>query len=272
MSISRLNAGWLTCALIGVAGASPQAAPEATKMPRTSKPAALTEAQCYRVTRASVPALCREFGRNLNLQCDRPRMVCDQLVAPSMTDLFSLPEWEPLNALASFEWVEKVYRAQQSFNLPSRLSAWRSPPGEDPALRQKELEHNERLWRERETEVRSKVASGQLRASRARIDIDHNGSRELVYRVDDSSCDPKDIAWSWAPASPVMAVFNETTQEVDFRFAYFFAFGSARPILYKNGYVYITEWRDGENLALHDTIKQAFPICQYEHTPPRIKK
>jgi hypothetical protein len=192
---------------------------------------------CYRIVVERHPTLCKQFVKNLNLFCDEPPMKCDLKVHHSMKHLFTLPAWEPLDPVENFERVAKMYRTSLGIGSESR------PEG---------LSFLWKKWHEMEPEVRRKAASGRLKLSRARFDplnvpvywAPAGLGKPLVYRVDDLDCDPTDANVP-QPRSPLFSVFDETTGDVDPRYARLNVERN-RPVFYRGGYTYLSSWEGGD--------------------------
>ena len=217
---------------------------------------------CYRIVVERHPTLCKQFAQNLNLFSDEPPMRCDLKVHPSMSHLFTLPNWEPLDPVEEFERVAKIYRASLGIGSaeshPEVLAFW------------------SRKWHEMEPDVRRKAASGRLNVSRARFDplnvpvywVPAGRGKPLVYRVDDLDCDPSDPD-APQPSSPLFGVFDESTGELDPRYRRLNV-DRNRPVFFKRGYTYLSSWTGGDgsidgNLDLIEpTGIRALCVYQYQ--------
>lgn len=232
---------------------------QAEKPPNQTRRTA-SKGGCYRIVVERHRTLCKQWVQNLNLSCDQPPMVCNLKVHPSMKHLFSEPNWQHLDPVAEFKWVETVYRAQW-FVLPEEVAAQSQPH-----------QRTSRSWKEIEPEILRKAETGRLKLSRAKfnpLNIPGYGD-PIVYRVDDLDCDPQIAEALYRAPTPLLVAIDQNTGAVDDRFRRINE-GIHRVLRFKGGYTYLFKWGgDFGDDSLYEPHGST-PLCEFQRQEEQAK-
>jgi hypothetical protein len=224
--------------------------------------------RCYRLFRGMRFSMCREFENNLNQYCEAPPMLCEIRVAPEFGKDFTFPKWETLDAGANLEMIEKFIRARVSVR-----SDWIGKP--------EERSWREKKWKEYEPGLMQRLNEGVIRFSRARVDLNHNGETELVYRLIDRDCPVSDPAQYHFPTGPKLMVLDEATGEFDQEYTKHLY--RAYDVLLHQGRAHLSHFGSGDDrvntaLQIYDTVSGpaigrfatiSRPVCAYEYIDQR---
>jgi len=148
---------------------------------------AQTEAGSWQLTRGGRYLLCRRFLANLNSFPDLGRF---PLVIPIRGDLpyFHKPKWTPLDTTQHFDLVKRLTIRE----IGSRV---RDVRYSDP-----EADHE--AWMAEEAKVKREMDAGLLRLEQTRLDFDHDGLRETVYRLARPIGELRELPWSYHVLAP----------------------------------------------------------------------
>lgn len=176
--------------------------------------------ECYKLVHGNGNPVCRKFGQNLNRFCDRPPMHCELAIHPDFAKDFSFPKWEDIDPLANVELVAELVR--------SRASVAHDCTGECDA------KWRELKWQEYRPKLLEGIQLGRIRFSRTSIDINHDGKKELVFRLMDIGCPPigSDEPIYAFGGNPALMVLDESSGKFDRDFNRPLALGSYDVILH----------------------------------------
>ncbi len=158
--------------------------------------------ECYKLVHGKGNPVCRKFGQNLNSFCDQPPMRCELAIHPDFAKDFSFPKWESLDPLANIELVAELVR--------SLASVAHDCTGEC------DKNWRELQWQKYKPKLLEGARYGCIHFSRARLDINHDGRKELVFRLMGKDCPaPSDGQLSYSNDRPNLVVLNEETGKFD---------------------------------------------------------
>ncbi len=141
------------------------------------RPVAAPEAQpgkCYRLTEGHRFPLCRAYVNDLNRFCEDSALRCDFKVHPDYARDLARPAWEDVDPREHVGLIAQW--AQSYFSVPSECK------------NECERERREKNWQEFKVKFDDALNAGRVRLQRARVDLNYDGIKELVYRLGDQEC------------------------------------------------------------------------------------
>ncbi len=194
--------------------------------------------------------------------------MCKVKIGEVFRQNFSFPNWEDLDPRENFALIEKFERA--------RISIRNNRTGESEGI------WREQEWKKSEVRLVQRIKDKVVRFSRARLDLNHDGKIDLVYRMFDQECQAFD------PDRPVqnvprLLVMDETTGMFDSSYNRQFAW--SYEVLLFQGRAHLSRFDYGDNgidAALHifDTVSGPriehiaiinIAVCEYEYVDQRGK-
>lgn len=198
--------------------------------------------ECYKLVHGKGNPVCRKFGQNLNSFCDQPPMRCELAIHPDFAKDFSFPKWEDLDPLANEALVAELVR--------SLASVAHDCKGECDA------NWREKKWQEYRPKLLEGIQLGRIRFSRAHIDINNDGKKELVFRLMDTGCPSKgEPIYSYG--NPSLMVLEEATGKFDRDFIKELRIGLYDPLLR----------RGRMNLVNFDSFKDTWRVLEPTSSP-----
>lgn len=185
--------------------------------------------RCYKLVVGKRFAMCREFEKNLNRYCDEPPMMCRFKINPDFGKDFSTPKWEGLDPAKNLDLVTQIMLSH--YNAPS------------VAIHPENVNCNqecaEREWQRVKPGYMEGIRAGRVVLSRARFDLNHDGTPELVYRLSGSQCSPDDLGSGHQYFT--LMVMDERNGKEDPDFATYHNAGV--DILLYQGRAHLVDWR-----------------------------
>jgi len=167
------------------------------------------EKGCYKLVVGKRFAMCREFGNNLNRFCDEPPM-SRVTINSEFGKNFSTPKWEELDPAKNLDLVADIVRSH--FRAPGVAIH-----PEDSKCSEKCAEGE---WQKQKSDYMDGISAGRVLLSRARFDLNHDGTQELVYRLSGSQNLLDDsIRLSKVKSNFTLMVMDEKTGKEDPDFA-----------------------------------------------------
>jgi len=164
--------------------------------------------ECYKLVHGKGNPICRKLGENLNRFCDQPPMRRELAIHPDFAKDFAFPKWEDLDPQANIELVAEAHR---SWAVVAHDCKAKCDTGE-----------RERQWQLVRAQFLEAARRGCLRFSRARVDINHDGKKELVFRLVGNcpSQNTNDAVLSYSDGLSRLMVLDEITEKFDRGFAF----------------------------------------------------
>jgi hypothetical protein len=189
--------------------------------------------------------VCEAYLKNLNSFPDDPPMVCERKVNPKFQE-FSKPVWQPLDALKNLDLIEQIGRWK-----PYQTGF------EDPKRREEIL-----------ALIKARIENGELRLAVTNLDIEQDGTTEIVLRYDRGNCDPANEShFAGSPGRAFYVLNAEKTQLDTEKSGNFGGLDRADLVVFKNR-TYITVWSG--NLGFKDgTLGVYRPFSLVGHQPGR---
>ncbi|HYC44898.1 MAG TPA: hypothetical protein VED01_05375 [Burkholderiales bacterium] len=224
---------------------------------------------CYRSTDGNRYEICRLYERNLNRFCGGPVMVCERKIHGAFAREFSAPKWETLAPEAHLEIVAEVIRSRitvASDCVNGCAVAWR-----------------EKQWREYRPDLMRKLRQQQVTLARVRLDLNHDGERELVYRLTEGTCEPEPGRRASDAGFTTLMVYDEVRRTFRPDYAKYLRRWSYDILLWR-GRAYLTLWDDtyrSPSVVLFDTFRNEnpapeihvefgvkhLPLCEFRYEP-----
>lgn len=186
------------------------------------------EGKCYSLVKGKQYLMCRSFEANLNQFCSAPPMACRLQIAPAFKkEKFSFPAWQTLDPVSNVDLLAEHFKSRvpvaQDCTGPC-ADAWR-----------------QKRWNDYRDGLLERISQGKVSLSKALVDINRDGKRETVLRMDGGKCDPFSAHSFDFPAEPNLAVLKEGTEKVDPDYARSLR-RSNYDVLIHDGRVYLTYW------------------------------
>lgn len=158
-------------------------------------------------------------------------MVCTRKVHPDFGKDFALPKWENLDPAAHWDILEQVIRSRAA-KVPTSCNEECKKTWQD------------KQWRENRPKLTEGIRQGLVKLDRARVDLNHDGKRELVYRLTEGDCKAQPGAEhpGFAGLATLM-VYDEARRQYDPRYAEYLTVWRFDALLYQ-GRSYLTMWDD----------------------------
>jgi len=199
------------------------------------------EGKCYSLVKGKQYSMCRSFEANLNQFCSAPPMACRLQIAPQFKkEKFSFPAWQKLDPASNIGLLAEHFKSRVPVAqncTGSCAEAWR-----------------EKKWVDYRDGLLERLSEGKVSLSRAQIDINRDGKRETVLRMDGGECNPTSARSFDFPAEPNLAVLKEGTEQSDPSFAKFLRRRNY-DVLIHDGLGYLTywgTWNSKGNLAIYE--------------------
>ncbi len=205
----------------------------------------------YKLVRGQQFELCREFEKNLNTFKDEPPMVCERKINPEFKD-FTMPKWKALEPKENMDVLEKIIR-------------YRS--------KNQTVEVQDKKWKT----VKNRINKGKVRLWRGYFDIDHNGKREVVWKLNAYGCDPNDEASFGWPSTFALSIVDENKRIMDKQYQYRVLHPLSFDVFLYKGRTYLINWRgrlgfENGHISVYEPFNvleqmgiQNRPICRYEY-------
>lgn len=157
---------------------------------------------CYKMIHGKHNPVCRKLGQNFNRFCDKPPMRRDIAIHPDFAKDFSYPKWESIDPLANIELIAEVVRSGEPFRYDCTGEC--------------DSDRREYQWQRTRPKLLNSIRHGCVHFSRARFDINHDGKKELVYRLRGNDCPSSNDSWpGYVDGMPGMMVLDEATEKFD---------------------------------------------------------
>lgn len=164
--------------------------------------------ECYKLIHGEGNPVCRKLGKNLNRFCDKPPMRRELAIHPDFSKDFAFPKWEDLDPQANIALAAEAHRSWAVVAHDCKAKC--------------DTEERERQWQLVRAQFLEAARQGCLRFSRARIDINHDGKKELVFRLVGNCSKPSasDALLSYSDGLSRLMVMDEITGKFDRGFAF----------------------------------------------------
>ncbi len=197
--------------------------------------------------------VCEVYLKNLNSFPDHPPMVCDRPLSPTVLEL-TMPEWQPLSVAEHLDLLRHVEQTLRG-------------------MTDAQFEAQKEQWAEK---VKERVSKGWLSLSTSELDVDRDGSAEMVLRYvnDPGGCDPKSESMFANPGGIpyhfVLTCEQRGINEQNTKLA-FPGYGGRPDVFIYKGKWYLTTWAgnlkfQGGQLDVHTVESVPRRPCEFKYT------